>query len=485
MRRRMRALTFAAAASLAAISLLGYAPPASAEPECLTSSSDFDRDGTPDVAVGIPGGSGRDGAVEVRLSNEGEPFTSRIDGAPGFGTAVTSLSSYTDEGDDALCSQLVVGSPDESLRTGMQRSGVVYLYTWSATAKRFVPRATIEAPGTEFEDGSQSGARFGAALAAEQRPADQIDPRPARLFVGAPGMDLGIGRDTGQVTSFWVDADEDPGVHDVEFTRLGEPLTDEPTPAAALGSSLSIGGGKVAMGMPGFPTQDKAGAGAVLVDDVNGGPDRPLPLVLSQASAGVPGTAEAGDRFGTSVHLVPARVSGAPTLLVGTPGEDVGSTKDAGSVTVARISLTGRKTEGTVRTFDQNSAGMAGSVEAGDQLGASVSSVRYGSSVTHLVGAPGEDVGKVRDAGMVQTIGNGKGWTQSSSGVPGTAESGDRMGAALAGSPATGATRPLIGIPGEDASTGAVLVGLPIGGGSVTYLKGSGTGDRFGFAVAP
>ena len=157
---------------------------------------------------------------------------------------------------------------------------------------------------------------------------------------------------------------------------------------------------------------------------------------------------------------------------MGTPGEDVGSTKDAGSVTVARISLTGRKTEGTVRTFDQNSAGMAGSVEAGDQLGASVSSVRYGSSVIHLVGAPGEDVGKVRDAGMVQTIGNGKGWTQSSSGVPGTAESGDRMGAALAGSPATGATRPLIGIPGEDSSTGAVLVGLPIGGGSVTYLKG-------------
>ena len=66
---------------------------------------------------------------------------------------------------------------------------------------------------------------------------------------------------------------------------------------------------------------------------------------------------------------------------------------------------------------------------------------------------------------MVQTIGNGKGLTQRSSGAPGTAESGDRMGTSLAGSPATGATKPLIGIPGEDSSTGAVLVGLPIGGG--------------------
>ena len=128
--------------------------------------------------------------MQVRLSNKGKPITTTVTGAPGFGTAVTSLSSYTDEGDDALCSQLVVGSPDESLRTDLQRSGVVYLFTWSASAKRFVPRATIEAPGTEFEDMAQSGARFGAALAAEQRPADQIDPRPARLFVGAPGLDI-------------------------------------------------------------------------------------------------------------------------------------------------------------------------------------------------------------------------------------------------------------------------------------------------------
>jgi len=86
---------------------------------------------------------------------------------------------------------------------------------------------------------------------------------------------------------------------------------------------------------------------------------------------------------------------------------------------------------------------------------------------------------------MVQTIGNGKGLTQRSSGAPGTAESGDRMGTSLAGSPATGATKPLIGIPGEDSSTGAVLVGLPIGGGSVSYLKGSRIGDLYGFTVAP
>ena len=154
-------------------------------------------------------------------------------------------------------------------------------------------------------------------------------------------------------------------------------------------------------------------------------------------------------------------------------------------MTLARISLSTGRTVGTVRTLDHNSSGMAGTAEAGDQLGTAVSSTRYGSSVAYLVGAPGEDVGRARDAGMVQTIGNGKSWTQNSTGIPGTAESGDRFGASVAGSPSTGATRPLIGIPGEDSSSGAVLVGLPIGGGSVGYLKGTTAGDRFGFAVAP
>ena len=157
-RGTQRSVVTAAALGLAAAGLLG-APPASAEPECLSSSSDFDRDGTPDVVVGVPGGSGRGGAVQVRLSNEGRPLTTTITGAPGFGTAVTSLSSYAGEGDDALCSQLVVGSPEESLRTDRQRSGVVHVYAWSTSAKRFTSRGTF-APQSQGVGGTdQSGAR--------------------------------------------------------------------------------------------------------------------------------------------------------------------------------------------------------------------------------------------------------------------------------------------------------------------------------------
>lgn len=199
----------------------------------------------------------------------------------------------------------------------------------------------------------------------------------------------------------------------------------------------------------------------------------------------MPGTAEKGDRFGASVHLVPGSTPGTATLLVGAPGENVGSAVDAGAVTIARISSATADLRGKARTVNQNSAGMAGTSERGDQFGAAVSSMRSGSRTLFLVGAPGEDAGTNRDAGMVQTIGTGKGWTQNSKGVPGHAETGDRMGASLGGSVGTGATRPLIGVPGENKSAGGVLIGLPVDRYRPAFMVGRSAGDRYGFSVGP
>jgi len=489
MRRSKRTfVTGSAALGLAVGSLLWQAPTASAEPECLTSSSDFDRDGTPDIAVGAPGGSGgtgRDGAVHVRLSNRGHPMTTTITGSPGFGSAVTSLSSYAAEGDDALCSQLVVGSPDETDRTDKQRTGAVYVYYSNAEMERFVRRSSFHPQAQGVGGTEQTGARFGAALAAEQRAADETDPQPERLYVGAPGFDIGGVRDAGRVTSFWIDNDEDPIAHDTRILDYTpEYMPGPPRAGAALGSSLSVGGGLVVAGVPGQTVGGVAGAGAVLVERLNANPDDFVPVELSQASRGVPGAAEKGDRFGAAVHLV-ADGGQPPTLLVGAPGEDLGRTADAGAVTVARLSVDDGEPVGTVRAVDQGSAGMAGTTEAGDAFGSTVSSMRYANGQSFLVGTPGEDVGSTRDAGMVQTIGNGVGWTQNTRGVPGNAEAGDRMGASLGGALSSGAQRPLVGVPGEDSATGAVIVGLPGGTPPVSYLKGIRAGDRFGFTVGP
>ena len=83
----------------------------------------------------------------------------------------------------------------------------------------------------------------------------------------------------------------------------------------------------------GAPNEDvgtRADAGSVTVVKDVYVEEFPGSVSLTQDSAGVPGVAEAGDRFGRSLDTV--RVGGTSRLAVGVPGEDVGSDSNAGSV---------------------------------------------------------------------------------------------------------------------------------------------------------
>jgi hypothetical protein len=55
-------------------------------------------------------------------------------------------------------------------------------------------------------------------------------------------------------------------------------------------------------------------------------------IVLTQATKGVAGTVETGDRFGAAVAYRDDR-----TLAIGVPGEDLGTVVDAGSVQIVRV----------------------------------------------------------------------------------------------------------------------------------------------------
>ncbi|KUN24803.1 esterase [Streptomyces antibioticus] len=66
--------------------------------------------------------------------------------------------------------------------------------------------------------------------------------------------------------------------------------------------------------------------------------------LLSQSTAGVPGTSEFGDRFGQAVASGDLDGDGYDDLVVGAPGEDEGSVEDAGRVTVVYGSAQGLDT---------------------------------------------------------------------------------------------------------------------------------------------
>jgi hypothetical protein len=77
----------------------------------------------------------------------------------------------------------------------------------------------------------------------------------------------------------------------------------------------------------------QAGAVAVTYGSA-GGANLARHTVLSQSSAGIPGIVEKGDRFGSSLAVGDFDGDGYSDLIIGASGEDVGTVKDAGSLTI-------------------------------------------------------------------------------------------------------------------------------------------------------
>ena len=143
------------------------------------------------------------------------------------------------------------------------------------------------------------------------------------------------------------------------------------------------------------------------------------------------------------------------------PQAEVGSAVAAGTITIVYGGT------GTVQTLHQNSAGVPGAVEAGDQFGYALTSYDSNSDGCSdlLVGVPYEDIGTEADAGTIAvlygspsglTLGStaAVGYDQSMTAVPGAAEAGDWFGfsVAAAETPA-GVPFAVVGVPGEDLET--------------------------------
>jgi hypothetical protein len=400
---------------------------------------DLNGDGYEDAVVGDPyatvNGQAEAGTVTVLFGDS--------DGRIGEGTrrvlSQTDLgetpeagdhfgwSVFLNETDSGGCYGILIGSPGEDIG-GAADAGMAHTYTFNGALPDETEQHDVFGSWDQSETGGtvEAGDEFGYSVAS----IGGSDEYNVVFAFGAPGEN------------------DDAGV--VNIIGRGEP-SQRRQGSAGVPGSFQAGdrfGEKILftqylpveddddwylyVGAPGDVVSGKKAAGSVTALS-RFSPQR----LITQNTSGVPGTAETGDRFGSSIagnKYAPSRNNFQ--LAVGSPGEDLGSAKDAGTVTVLKRSFE----DGVLPaiSLSQSTKGVAGTAESGDQFGAAID---YRDDRTLAIGIPGEDLGSVADAGSVQIVRVGKSAlsfpspsiTEDSPGTPGAVQANSRFGSTVAG----------------------------------------------------
>jgi hypothetical protein len=346
------------------------------------------------------------------------------------------------------------------------------------------------------DDTPSTGDRFGFSLAT----ADVDNDGFTDLLVGTPYEDVGSQTDSGIAQIIWgAPGGLGKGKASSELTQssFGRTATagDQLGYAVDTVNELGADSPMVAVGVPGgnVSGQNDAGWAGFLSAGLSD------PRAIDQNSPNIPGSAEAGDRFGEAITLgLLEGTSNRVDAAIGIPSEDVGSISNAGAISIIDDLYTGAVAG---RVFDQDTTGVPGAAENGDLFGQVVDCVRAGSTTHLAVGVASEDAGSVADAGSVQlfssngvTVTPGVGLSQDTTNVTDTSEVGDRFGRQLVLAPpglGDTKTRLAVSTPYEDgpaADTGQVQI-FPLDnlGAEVTYDQDStgmvgrvAANDRFG-----
>lgn len=421
----MRKILFAGLIAPALVAAL--ATPAAAEPlSSPAAHDDFNGDGYRDLVVSAPdatiGGYGKAGYVAVLYGSSSGLSTSNrkvisqnttgvIGGAESgdrFGQSVASGDFDSDGHAD-----LAVGIPGEDIGTVTDAGGVTVLWgssggltgesTWFEeevpTAQHAYGRglATGDFQGTgspqlavlstqNFEYWYWESATSGqAAMSTTARSAareQQTTEATVEVTVDATGLTAGdydnnghadlviLGTlSDGTTTEGWAEYwSGDPSgltyvrefaggpvgtTGDINHDGHADLVTAYPTQKNASGQDTTGGTVKVWYGGANGPT------GQTGPDDAQ---------QWTQASPGVPGTAESGDRWGSDLSVNDVNGDGYGDVAIGADGENIGTTTDAGAVSLLRGSADGLTATGA-QSYHQNSANVPGSAEAYDRFG--------------------------------------------------------------------------------------------------------------------
>jgi hypothetical protein len=372
------------------------------------------------VAGDINGDGVRDGVIaDPRATVNGDYAAGAltiVDGASGSTTMVTQdlaevpgdaelgdrfgqgLAIYDANRDG--CTDVAVGVPYQDF-SGAQDAGEVQLLFGSAAGLGKGPAALTYTQGSGGTPGTPGAFDwFGYALTAGQTAAGE-----PFLVVGAAGEDVSGQTDAGVVHYF-------RGTLRLSFdqaqTGAGTPEIDD-----RFGYALAATATHFAVTAPGEAAgADTAFAGAACAFRHPTGTS--LPVVagcVDQDASGVPGTADAGDMFGTSVSMAAYWPAGESILVVGAPNDDPDGVADAGSVHQFRVTDTAVT---HLATVTQATSGISGDNEVGDLFGQDVVVVNLNPAAAPTaqtlllaVGTAGEDLSGVADAGEVRVFAAG------------------------------------------------------------------------------
>ncbi|WP_306318379.1 MULTISPECIES: FG-GAP-like repeat-containing protein [unclassified Streptomyces] len=517
MRKNRTAALAAASFLLVAGTYIAAAPSAYAGTPGATRANDrntdFNGDGYDDVLVGAPGatvgGHAGAGVVTVQYgaasgigTSRSAVFSQNTTGVPGaaeagdaFGQAVATGDLDGDGYDDAI-----VGSPGEDLGTVTDSGGGVVL--WGT------PQGLTGGVSTGVEaDEPAAGGTFGSALAA----ARFTDGGDGDLLAVLDSAGLAIFRYEAAATARSTAAASKKLVRDsrtdfaTKAPKAEAPKGKAPTataraatlaaPTAIEPKSLTTGdydaNGYADLVVSGLSVGDESGDGWSYVIPGTAADADPLPTLTLRGGP----VAASGDING----------DGKDDIVTGEPHspDDGGPWTTGGMIGVHYGSADGPVAE--PQWWTQDTDDVPGTAEKGDGWGAdlSVGDTNGDGYADVAIGAPGEDIDTVADAGSV-TVMRGtalglrttdvRAFNQASADVPGAAEKGDKFGGQVSFTDPNddGRFGLLAAAPGENAGDGVVWVfSAGTGGitatGSWTYGAGSLSAPslkaRFGEAI--